>query len=492
MDTLETQVVVIGGGGAGLAAAVAAAEKGANVILLEKNKQLGGNTQAALDIFACESPVQKRLKVETSKDQYFQIAMRFSHWAINPRIIRTFINKSGDTISWLENKGLSFTLNKRKFTFYGQPLPSTGHDAVGTDGSGVVGALAKSAKELGVKILFDTQAKKLLKNTRGEMTGVVASQKGKDFKIKASSAVIASGGFGGNKAMMKKYNALYNDNVSLDGFPNMGDGILMALKVGAATEGLGTLQYESKGLPKEPKQIWLLSWRPHVIWLNKKGERFADESIDNVFEGANPVLRQPERISYSVFDETIKQKLIKVMNEEVMPHYYGRGREKGVARWLPPPEKIAPEDIDTLLKLAVDKGDVIIASSLDELANWIGCKPDVLRSTIDEYNEFCTKGHDDWFAKNPEYLLPFKKAPYYAIKCGTRILGSLGGLKINHKMEVLNKKDDPIPGLYAAGIDTGGWEIETYNQFLMGTTFSFALNSGRIAGENAAKYVTDQ
>jgi fumarate reductase flavoprotein subunit len=59
-------------------------------------------------------------------------------------------------------------------------------------------------------------------------------------------------------------------------------------------------------------------------------------------------------------------------------------------------------------------------------------------------------------------------------------------------MEVLNDQDKPIPGLYAAGVDTGGWESDTYCIILAGATFGFAVNSGRIAGENAAKYVSDK
>jgi fumarate reductase flavoprotein subunit len=66
---------------------------------------------------------------------------------------------------------------------------------------------------------------------------------------------------------------------------------------------------------------------------------------------------------------------------------------------------------------------------------------------------------------------------------------TLGGIKIDHHMQVLNQQDHPIAGLFAAGNDTGGWEPETYNVHLSGSTFGFALNSGRIAGENAAKFV---
>ena len=88
-----------------------------------------------------------------------------------------------------------------------------------------------------------------------------------------------------------------------------------------------------------------------------------------------------------------------------------------------------------------------------------------------------------------KYLVALRTPPYYAIRCYSSFFGTIGGIKINHHMEVLNHEDNPIPGLYAAGVDTGGWEAENYNAILSGTTFGFAINSGRIAGENAADYV---
>jgi len=82
-------------------------------------------------------------------------------------------------------------------------------------------------------------------------------------------------------------------------------------------------------------------------------------------------------------------------------------------------------------------------------------------------------------------LLPLRTAPYYGIKCNVDFLETIGGIKIDEHMEVIDTQGNPIPGLYAAGADTGGWEGDTYCVKLAGTTFSFALNSGRIAGENA-------
>ena len=230
VETLAAEIVVIGGGGAGLAAAVAAAEKGANVILLEKHRQLGGNSAAALDIFACESPVQKRFKIDAPKDRYFQIVGGFSHWALDMRIVRAFIDKTGDTIRWLEEKGLTFTLNRRKFTLFNQLLPPTGHNPIGTDGAGIISVLAKSAEDLGVRLLCDNEARELFAGDDGKFIDVIISnKKGRESRIRTRNVIIATGGYGGNKRMLRKYCSYYNENISLCGFPNMGDGISMAM-----------------------------------------------------------------------------------------------------------------------------------------------------------------------------------------------------------------------------------------------------------------------
>ena len=92
--------------------------------------------------------------------------------------------------------------------------------------------------------------------------------------------------------------------------------------------------------------------------------------------------------------------------------------------------------------------------------------------------------------KNALPLAFFCQKPYllWVNKKGRRYIDE--SVILNENMEVLNNKDDPIPGLYAAGVDTGGWVSDTYSSILPGTAFGFALNSGRIAGENVVKYVS--
>jgi fumarate reductase flavoprotein subunit len=123
------------------------------------------------------------------------------------------------------------------------------------------------------------------------------------------------------------------------------------------------------------------------------------------------------------------------------------------------------------------------------LATKMGIEPAALRATVDEYNSFCEKGHDDLFAKEPKYLRPLKEPRCYALKCNAVFLGTLGGIKINHKMEVVDKKENPILGLYAGGMDAGGIYGDSYDVKTCGGTLAFAVNSGRIAGRNALKYI---
>ena len=132
---------------------------------------------------------------------------------------------------------------------------------------------------------------------------------------------------------------------------------------------------------------------------------------------------------------------------------------------------------------------VFVADSWDEIAHFITADPDTLKDTIEEYNSFCHRGHDSMFVKDRRFLKPLEKAPYYALSCSIALLGTHGGIKINEHMEAIDLKDEPVPGLYAAGIETGTTDWDTYNINLPGHSFGFAINSGRIAGEEAAKYV---
>jgi fumarate reductase flavoprotein subunit len=238
-EDIKTQIAIIGGGGAGLTAAVAAAEKGIDVIVLEKRHALGGNSAMAEGFLAAESPAQKRLRIEARKDDVFKIAMDYSHWRLNARIVRAFINKSGSTVQWLEDKGMYFDWVPSYFP--GQRI-RTWH-CLRKRGMEIIDVLVRECEELGVRIMRETGAKKLLTDSEGVVKGVLAGTKEGEIRIAADCVIIATGGYGGNEDLIKKYYPDYNENMVHKGVPNKGDGLLMAMEVGAATEGLGMLHF---------------------------------------------------------------------------------------------------------------------------------------------------------------------------------------------------------------------------------------------------------
>jgi len=467
---LKADIVVIGGGGSGLSAAVAAAELGASVVVLEKRSHLGGNANFAEGFFAAESPAQLRNHIYASRDECFRIAMNYSHWKIDARILRAFIDKSGDTVRWLESKGVDCNWIA---PLYPNQVPLVWH-CFKERGVAVMKVLRKCCEDLGVKILLETPAKKILIGTEGQVIGVLALSSGKELQIETGNVIIATGGYAGNKELLRKYAPLWNENMGCGGLPNEGDGLLMAIEAGAEMEGMGIIQLVGPGYPG-PDRLNAVSTEPYTVWVNKEGRRFTDESTAyNIFESVNPVLLQPGRVCYSLMDDAMKQNIIK------------NGICKGAGIVIVPPGSPYPE-LETDLQLHSEKGGIKIAATWEEIAEWIMCDSSTLKQEIDMYNSFCDCGHDKIFTKDRRFLVPLRTPPFYAFKCSLGFLGTIGGIKINERMEVINREGEPIPGLYAAGVDTGGWESDTYCAILSGTTFGFALNSGRIAAENIVK-----
>jgi len=142
------------------------------------------------------------------------------------------------------------------------------------------------------------------------------------------------------------------------------------------------------------------------------------------------------------------------------------------------------------MEILLEKGntDVSVADSVEQLAGRLGMDAAVLKSTVEKYNRCCANRHDDLFAKDPRYLRPLTGPKFYAVKAHTVFLGTMGGIRINQNTEVLDKKDNVIPGLYAAGFDAGGMYGDSYPiNVASGGSVGFAFNSGRIAGKSALR-----
>ena len=130
-----------------------------------------------------------------------------------------------------------------------------------------------------------------------------------------------------------------------------------------------------------------------------------------------------------------------------------------------------------------------MASSAEELAEKIGMPVETFVQTVERYNEQCEQNYDDDFCKNRQNLIPLTGKKFYALKIMPSAYGSLGGIKINHKLEVVTENDEVIEGLYGAGTDVNELYNGTYFYYFPGNTMGFAVTSGRMAGQYAADFL---
>lgn len=478
MKALKRNLVVVGGGGAGLSAAVAAAEAGVtNIMILEAGSSPGGNSLFPHGIFGAETKLQKRLGIIATKDCIFKKSMEYAHHKLNAGLVRTLIGKSDATIDWLEQKGLKF---ERIIPHYGNYDTNTYHVASGRKKTGaiVVDTLLEACRKLGVDVSLRTRAGKLMLDSHGKIAGVSASRDGRDHEIRTRGVILATGGYLGNRELIEKYDPLYNENEVLrKGIEHKGDGLLMALEAGAVTDGQLTHEMSGPSFRNSPF-LTLVAKHPSTAWLNINGERFVNEDIRSPMEAGNAIYRQARKVSCSLLDsDTLRG----IVTSEILPTermMIGENPfEEGVLNAIPIQEK---------------EGAIKVSGSLDDIADWMGADPKILNTTVAAYNRFCDRGYDEDFLKERIYLKPVRKPPFYLIPGNVSILVTHGGVRVNRRTEVLNREEKAIRGLYAAGGDMAGTAANTYNILISGNSFGFAINSGRIAGEEAAKYLAGQ
>ena len=478
MDQSQMDVIIVGSGVTGHAAAVTLATGGARVVIFEKQAEICGTSKNFLGIFAAESDMQRQKFINYSRDEAFTNIMEYSHWLANPRLVRAVVDESAKTVRWLKNEiGVVFTDVVTNIP----DAPQTYH-LVQNSGADVVRALNEKAVQLGVTIKTSSPVTRIIKSNE-ETYRVTVEEKGTEKRYESKVVIIASGGYANNRDWLRKYSGLELDKnlFAVGNEGKMGDGIRMAYELGAAEEGIGVLEVLRTGrnTPETMNQVAFSVVQPY-LWVNSRGERFCNECV--TFEDTamgNAHVKQKDGISYSLFDMSTIWRLME------------RGIDKAMTMDFPPgtPLNVLDKEIDEEAKTRPE--DVFKADSIKELAKQINIDPETLQNTVDEYNSFAKQGHDQLFSKNPKYLFPLTEGPYYAVRAQTVFLGTMGGIKINHRTEVLDNDDNMIPGLYAGGFDAGGMYGDSYGiRYSTGLASGFAVNSGRLAGKNALKYLS--
>jgi fumarate reductase flavoprotein subunit len=480
MSQFEADLAVVAAGVGGLAAAVAAAQQGLKVIALEKSSTTGGAANMGMGPMAVESRLTRAKQFSPTKDEAFETFMNYVHWQSDGKLVREYLNKSGDTIAWLEALGVEFaepaSYFPGSFPTWHIVMPESKQPGEAS-AAAMFRIMTQRAKELGVKFMLQTPVTKLIKEN-GKIVGVIAEDKsGEEVHVKAKSVIIATGGFGDNPAMIKKYTG-YEWGKDLHSFriPGLvGDGMRMAWEVGAMSTPIRIELIYNVASPTIMGSVdWLTIMRQPHLMLNLQGERFINEEIGNTAFKGNAISLQKDRQAFFVFDETIKE---------------GMKTYLDFLNLITRVENFA--NIDEIIQQTVESKyeHFFVADSAEDLAAKTGMELSGLKATLAQYNNSCDHGYDELFNKTHRYLRPVRKPPFYALRLFASGYGSLGGIKINHKTEVIDKNWNPIPGLYAAGMDACSIYGDTYVFLLPGNTMGFALNSGRMAGEHAAEYV---
>ena len=474
----QVDVVVVGFGGAGAAAAITAQNSGATVLILEKapKGEEGGNTRVAGQGYLNASPKEEAI-------DYFNALC--GPFTVDQDVVRAWADEIGLNNDWLASiggdpqehqhppEGIEFP------QFPGSNSTHKFHEGPVVGYSNTWLLFERAVNEREIEVLYESPGKELIqRNGTGEIVGVRAEQGGKSVYVRANKAVILTcGGFENNQEMIRNY---------LPGLPycyttgsphNEGDGITMAMEVGADLWHMNNYAGPSMGL-KVPEYRTTFSMAAlhfskvldgGMIVVGPDANRFADEkrktSHGKVYESGRWGPLMTPCPMYMIFDH-------KMFTSGPL---YDKDPKAG---WNTMVDRYDWSDDNSA---ELDRGWIKKADTIAELAESIGVDVSTLESTVGKWNEDSVAGADTDFGRTM-MLKPLAEGPFFALELSPSMLNTQGGPRRNGKGQVMRPDGSPLPRLYSAG------ELGSIYSFLYQGTGNIGecLVFGRISGRNAA------
>ena len=429
-EDISTDVLVIGGGGAGMVAAIYAAMEGADVVLVEKQGRLGGNTAMARGIFGCsESSYQKENGITATKEDHFANYLA-SYPEADEDMIRLLAEKTGEAADWLIENGAEFEAVSGNFT-----LVPKDHRL----GTQVMTICSNFLDQYKVDVRLNTTGKSLI-TENGTVTGAVVETKGETYTISANSIVITTGGFSSNNQMVTEYNPIYEGLGFISSAGNVGDGHIMAQEIGAQLAYMDVMKCNPFLYLDEATGDYTMigTYVNPGITVNKEGNRIGNEHANYYFSPS--IMALEDKTAYLVYNEAVRGML--------------------------------------------EAPDVTSVSyeSIEDLCADTGIDEEGLKATLTSYAESAQAGSDEF--GRTIFQDDLSAGPYYAVKLTPAMQGTFGGLLIDTDCQVLDTDNNIIPGLYAAG-ECAGDGLYGANPVPTDCVF------GNIAGTAAAQHALE-
>ena len=492
---IDTDVVVVGAGGAGMTAAITAAQAGRNVVVLESQAMVGGNSvRATGGLNATKTPAQDENEFNESAGVEATLAAAAADYADNetitalaetvaqqwadyqanpvgyfdsvelmeldtmigghgvndPALVETLCSNSADAIAWLAEQGIDMpsvsSFGGASVKRIHRPLDDEGK--VISVGSYMIPRLEDKCEEEGVEILLNTTAIKILTDAEGAAVGIEATDNktGGTVTVNAKAVILATGGFGANLDMVVEYKPDLAGFMTTNAAGAQGQGIDMAVAIGAGTVDMDQIQIHPTVEANTAALITEGLRGDGAILVNAEGNRFTDEvGTRDVVSAAE--IAQTGSYSWLIIDQ-------------------------------------AMADASSVIQGYINNGYTVTGETYEELAGAMGVDPAAFTATMEKWNAAVAAGVDEEFGRT-SFANPLDTAPYYAIKVTAGIHHTMGGLTINPQTQVLAGDGSVIAGLYAAGEVTGG--VHGANRLGGNAVADFTV-FGRIAGQQAADY----
>ncbi len=449
-------VVVIGAGGAGFSAAIEAKNAGANVVLLEKMPAVGGNSLiSGAEMNAAKNWVQPKLGInDDSPELHAEDTYKGGDMKGDMNVIKVMTHNALDAAKWCRDY-LGVRFEDDNLFFFGGHSRKRALIPVGHTGTEFITKFQAKADELGIPVITNMKAEELIKDKSGRVVGVKATMNGASYTFNAKGGVVlATGGFGANPEMVKKYNPKIDERFKTTDAPGTtGEALYMAERAGAQLVNMGYIQTYPICDPISGVIELIADARfDGAIMLNQEGKRFVEE-LQRRDVLSEAILKQTGGYCWVLWNDKIGS-----ISNTVKEH---------------------PTEYEAFTK----QGIMATCDDLKCVADFTKIPFDSLKGTVNRVSSMTGKGNDKDF-NHRSGLVDMTQGKYYVIKAVPSVHHTMGGVRINEKAQALTAEGKAIPGLWAAGEVTG---VTHGTNRLGGNAYTDIIVFGRIAGKAAAE-----